>query len=85
MNVTVAVVEKVSESSMIAVYSNNILTDHYIGQLKFGQSYQIYHSIEQYLTADAKIKIAFVNHLNSYEPPDSEELRLYQGIDGCTV
>jgi hypothetical protein len=67
---------------MIAVYSNNILTDHYIGQLKFGQSYQIYHSIEQYLTADAKIKIAFVNHLNSYEPPDSEELRLYQGIDG---
>jgi hypothetical protein len=67
---------------MIAVYSNNILTDHCIGQLKFGQSYQIYHSIEQYLTADAKIKIAFVNHLNSYEPPDSEELRLYQGIDG---
>ena len=80
---TVADAGKVLESSMIAVYSNNISTDHYISQLKFGQSYQIYHSVEQYLSSDSQIKIAFVNHLNSYEPLDSEELRLYQEIDGC--
>jgi hypothetical protein len=79
---TVADAGKVLESSMIAVYSNNISTDHYISQLKFGQSYQVYHSVEQYLSSDSQIKIAFVNHLNSYEPPDSEELRLYQGING---
>jgi hypothetical protein len=67
---------------MIAVYSNNYATDHYISQLNFGQPYQVYHFIEEYLASDAKIKIAFVNHINSYEPPDSEELRLFQGIDG---
>ena len=75
---TVAAAEKVSESSMIGVYSNNIATDHYISQLNFGQSYQIYHSIEQYLTADVKIKIAFVNHLNSYESLDFKNLQSYQ-------
>jgi hypothetical protein len=62
---------------MIDIYSNNILTDHYIGQLKFGQSYQIYHSIEQYLAADAKIKIAFVNHLNMYDTVLLKKLRRY--------
>jgi hypothetical protein len=42
----------------------------------------VYHYIEQYLAANAKIKIAFVNHLNSNEPPDSEQVRLFQGING---
>jgi len=75
-------VEKVLESNMIAVYSNNYATDHYISQLNFGYPYQVYHSVEQYLGADAKIKIAFVNHLNSYESLDSKNLQSYQGAIG---
>ena len=74
---TVAVAEKVLESSMIAVYSNNISTDHYISQLNFGQPYQLYHSVEQYLTCNNKIKIAFVNHINSYNFTMQEQLRQF--------
>lgn len=67
---------------MIAIYSNNFITDYYIEQLKFNDAYQVYHSIEQYQHAVANIKLAFVNHINSYQPPESEQQRLYDGIDG---
>jgi hypothetical protein len=67
---------------MIAIYSNNYSTDHYIQQLKFQQQYQVYHSIDQYVEATAEVKIAFVNHLNSYELPESEQQRLEQVING---
>lgn len=67
---------------MIAIYSNNHITDYYISQLKFNDAYQVYHSIEQYQHAVANIKLAFVNHLNSYEPPESEQQRLEQVIEG---
>jgi hypothetical protein len=67
---------------MIAIYSNNYSTDHYIQQLKFQQQYQVYHSVDQYVAATADVKIAFVNHINSYEPPESEQQRLQQVING---
>jgi hypothetical protein len=67
---------------MIAIYSNNQLTDHYICQLKFSQQYQVYHSIDRYVAATADVKIAFVNHLNSFEPPESEQQRLQQVVRG---
>jgi hypothetical protein len=67
---------------MIAIYSNNYITDYYIGQLKFDDTYQVYHSIDQYQTARATIKLAFVNHINSYDPPESEQQRLYDVIGG---
>lgn len=67
---------------MIAIYSNNYITDYYIGQLKFDDAYQVHHSIDQYQNARATIKLAFVNHINSYEPPESEQQRLEQVIDG---
>jgi hypothetical protein len=67
---------------MIAIYSNNYITDYYIGQLKFNDTHQVYHSIDQYQTARATIKLAFVNHINSYNPPESEQQRLYDVIDG---
>jgi len=55
---------------MIAIYSNNFITDHYIGQLNFYQQpYQIYHSIEEYSASTANTKLALVNHLNSYRSP----------------
>jgi hypothetical protein len=63
---------------MIAVYSNNFATDHYVSQLNFGQPYCVYHSIEQYLAVDAPIKIAFVNHINSRDPAILEQLHLYR-------
>jgi hypothetical protein len=67
---------------MIAIYSNNYSTDHYIQQLKFQQQHQVYHSVDQYSAATADVKIAFVNHINSYEPPESEQQRLHQVING---
>jgi hypothetical protein len=67
---------------MIAIYSNNYSTDDYIRNLKFSDVYHVYHNIDQYLSAVADCKIAFVNHLNSYEPADSEQQRLQQVIDG---
>jgi hypothetical protein len=67
---------------MIAIYSNNYITDLYIDQLKFTDSYQVYHTIEQYQDAAADVKIAFVNHINSYKPANSEEQRLYDVING---
>ena len=53
---------------MFAIYSNNTLINQYIKKLNFNQPYQIYHSIEQYLSADSQIKIAFVNHVNNIFP-----------------
>jgi hypothetical protein len=67
---------------MIAIYSNNYSTDQYIQQLKFWQQYQVYHSVDQYVAATADFKIAFVNHINSYDPPESEQQRLYDVING---
>jgi hypothetical protein len=67
---------------MIAIFSNNYSTDHYIRQLKFQQQYQVYHSVDQYVAATADVKIAFVNHINSYELPESEQQRLDWIIDG---
>jgi hypothetical protein len=63
---------------MIAVYSNNVMTDHYVSQLNFGQPYQVYHSIEQYLAVNAQFKIAFVNHINGRDPAIQEQLRRYR-------
>jgi hypothetical protein len=67
---------------MIAIYSNNTNTDFYIESLKFQQSYQIYHSVEQYTNVQADVKIALINHLNNYDPPVTEEQRLHDVIDG---
>jgi hypothetical protein len=67
---------------MIAIFSNNYSTDYYIRQLKFQQQYQVYHSVDQYSAATADVKIAFVNHINSYELPESEQQRLLWIIDG---
>ena len=67
---------------MIAIYSNNYSTDHYIQQLKFQQQYRVYQSADQYVAVKADVKIAFVNHLNSYDPPASEQQRLQQVING---
>lgn len=67
---------------MIAIYSNNFITDRYVDQLTFNDAHQVYHSINQYQAAAANIKLALVNHINSYEPPASEQQRLYDGIDG---
>ena len=75
---TVADAEKVSESNMIAVYSNNFATDLHVGLLDFGQPYCVYHSIEEYQAADAQIKIAFVNHINTCNPAMVEKLRQYR-------
>ena len=68
---------------MIAIYSNNYITDYYISQLNFfSQPHQIYHSVEQYKNVTSSVKIAFVNHINSYEVPESEQQQLDQVIDG---
>jgi hypothetical protein len=68
---------------MIAIYSNNYITDYYISNLNFNQQpYQVYHSAEQYAAADADTKIALINHINSYEIPATEEHRLYDVIGG---
>ena len=56
--------------------------DLYIQQLKFTQPYQVCHSIEEYINSLAKFKIAFVNHLDGYDPPVNEQQRLEQGVDG---
>lgn len=67
---------------MIAIYSNNAGTDFYINSLKFQQPYQVYHSVEQYVAANADVKIALVNHLNGYDLPATEQQRLYDVVGG---
>jgi hypothetical protein len=67
---------------MIAVYSNNLVMDIYIRELNFLHPYQVYHSMEEYTNSVAKFKIAFVNHLNSYDIPDNEQQRIEQIVDG---
>lgn len=66
---------------MIAIYSNNFITDLYIDQLKFADSYQVYHSVEQYQDSAAPVKIALINHLNSYDVHATEQQRLYDVVD----
>lgn len=67
---------------MIAIYSNNYFTDHCIQQLKFSDVYCVYYSIAEYQSAQSDLKIAFVNHINSYELPVSEQQRLDWYVGG---
>jgi len=52
---------------MIAIYSNNFITDSYVTQLSFDSPYQLYHSIEEYALSKADIKLALINQFNSYK------------------
>ena len=56
--------------------------DIYIQKLKFLYPYQIYHSVDKYINSTADFKISFVNHLNGYDLPISEEQRVQQVING---
>jgi len=53
-----------------------------IDQCQIQVPYEIFHSIQHYIDSDAKIKIAFVNSLNSYEVPQTEEQRIAEVTDG---
>jgi hypothetical protein len=68
--------------STIAIFSNNFFTDTMIDQCQIQVPYEIFHSIQHYIDSDAKIKIAFVNSLNSYEMPQTEEQRIAEVTDG---
>lgn len=67
---------------MISIYSNNFVTDFYIKELKFPQVHCVFNSIEEYIQAPGTCKIAFVNHINTYQLPESEKQRLEWSIDG---
>jgi hypothetical protein len=67
---------------MIAIYSNNHITDEYVSRLSWPQQYQVYHCLDHYLGASACTKIAFVNHINSHYPPRTEQARLEYVMDG---
>lgn len=54
----------------------------YISQLNFLQPYQVYHSINEYTNSTAKFKIAFVNHLDSYNRPADEQQYMEQIVNG---
>jgi hypothetical protein len=69
-------------NTMISIYSNNIIMDMYIQQLKFTRPYQVYHSIQEYIDSSAEFKVAFINHLSHYELPSNEQQRIQQLIDG---
>ena len=56
--------------------------DIYIQKLKFLYPYQIYHSVDEYINSTADFKISFINHLNGYDLPISEEQRVEQVING---
>jgi hypothetical protein len=66
----------------ISIYSNNLIMDIFIQQLKFLYPYQIYHSVDKYINSTADFKISFINHLNGYDLPISEEQRIEQVTDG---
>lgn len=67
---------------MISIYSNNIIMDMYIQQLKFTRQYQVYHSIQEYINSEAEFKVAFINHMSHYDLPTDEQQRIQQLIDG---
>ncbi len=56
--------------------------DIHIQELKFLYPYQIYHSVDEYINSTADFKISFINHLNGYDLPISEEQRVEQVING---
>lgn len=59
---------------MTAIFSNNFFTDSVIHAC-LQQPYQIYRTIDQYLAADSTVKLAFVHHMNSFDPPIDEQQR----------
>ena len=67
---------------MIAIYSNNIITDICIQQLNFSHPHHVYHDMDEYIKSPANFKIAFVNHLNSYDPPVDRQQRMEQVVNG---
>lgn len=68
---------------MIAVYSNNIFTDHVITQLALPTPVRLYHDIESFVNADGSIKIALVNHINQYCTPVDESQRIEWVTNGA--
>ena len=68
---------------MIAVYSNNIFTDHVIKQLELPTPVLLYHDIESFVNADGSIKIALVNHINQYCTPVDESQRIEWVTNGA--
>lgn len=68
---------------MLAIYSNNYFTDKIIAHCNFPQPYEIFRSIDQYVACDAVRKLAFINHLNQYDPPKDEQQRIEQVINGA--
>ena len=69
-------------TKIISIYSNNLIMDIYIRELKFLYPYQIYHSVDEYINSTADFKISFINHLDNYNPPVNEQQRLEQVING---
>lgn len=68
---------------MLAIYSNNRVTDEIIAHCNFPQPYEIFRSIDQYVTCDAARKLAFINHLNQFDPPTDEQQRIEQVTNGA--
>lgn len=53
-----------------------------IEQCQIQLPYEIFHNIQHYVDSDANTKIAFVNGLNSYDLPQTEEQRIAEVTDG---
>jgi hypothetical protein len=68
---------------MLAIYSNNYFTDEIIARCNFPRPYEIFRSIDQYVTCDSARKLAFINHLNQFDPPKDEQQRIEQVTDGA--
>lgn len=60
---------------MLAIYSNNYLTDLVISHCNFSCPNEIFRSIDQYVNSDATVKLAFVNHLDQFHVFESEHAR----------
>lgn len=68
--------------SKIAIFSNNYFTDTMIHQCDIQWPYEIFHNIQGYIDCAAETKIAFVNSLNSYDLPQTEQQRIADVTDG---
>jgi len=67
---------------MLAIYSNNIVTDEIIEHCKFVQPYEIFRSIDQYVNSDAVRKLAFINCINQFDPPKNDQDHHEQMVNG---
>lgn len=68
---------------MIAIFSNNMVMDDIIHRCEFSVPYVLHHDMTAFVSDPIETKLAFVNHINNYQKPESQQQLIEWTKDGA--